>query len=172
MKQTVVLIVLIISLAASITAMVTRQGQDAAPLYSAAQLQAGLALRPAHWIGRTVLVRGSITQVGWSERHVAYQIDGDPNTGPIASINRVPPPGTVVEVALTADGASLPLRFVAPRPDPWKVLLRHIPFLGPLLPSPQWTSTTGRRAFRVRLLRPTCPTCDVGILLSGLPGSG
>lgn len=171
MKRAIVLLALIIALATGVTALITRQGQGALPLYSPAQVQAGLALRPARWIGRTVLVRGSITQVGWSEQHVAYQIDGDPNSGPIASINRVPPPGTIVEVALTAEGASLPLRFVAARPDPWRAMLHRLPLIGALFPAPRWTSTTGQRTFRVRLLRPACPGCDAGLLLGGLPAS-
>ncbi len=53
-------------LAGLVAAVVGRPSSPAGPVYTVAQVRAGLARQPAAWAGRTLLVRGSATQTLWA----------------------------------------------------------------------------------------------------------
>jgi hypothetical protein len=108
------------------------------PVYSVAQVQAGLHHNPQLWVRRTVLVYGVV--IGCPPGYPCPFIPaGTAETGlGLASSSRVPL------------AQALPLDW-EPQ-DPWLMDLRHVPLLSHLVPAPQALYMTRPADYRVRLV--------------------
>ncbi len=169
--------------------LVTLAAAGRAPdrVYTVAQVQAGLALRPGAWVGRSVLVRARALEAQWTLPPHSFRIvDGgtpvplDVATGSLLSApamgciaasrgcaSPLPvylPPGTVIHVALLdsvpGSGVAWPAALVAavqPAP-PWLAGLRSIPWIGRLAPPGQRVAWGTPQVYRLQLV-PKSPTC-------------
>jgi hypothetical protein len=112
------------------------------PVYTVAQLRAGLADNPRAWIGRTLLVRGvAIGPIGLScppnaSCPLAWPalIDAGAGNGPTLPLVAVSV-GRVLRIPSVSVGRVLPLS-LGPA-DPLLALLRRLPLVGRLVPGPQ-----------------------------------
>ena len=148
------------------------------PVYAVATVRAGLRQHPRIWIGRTVLVRGTVAgALSWGTP--GYSASAQP-MNPL-----YPPPGLNIRIRLVPSGTGVPARMwigpdvwvsphLAPYPSgPIVGALRRIPLVAGLFPAlPQWDSLLGTSSvFRLTLLplhgtrcqgRPS--TCDDAVL--------
>ncbi len=127
-----VLLLTAVLLALAAALVVGRAAAPGEPMYTVAQVTAGMARRPGAWVGRTVLVRAVAVPIAGSSCPTAY-----PSCG-----------GTrLTDGTASGDGdATLTINDRA-RPDdgPW-AFLRHIPLIRRLLPAPSRTIPWGRPA--------------------------
>jgi len=124
------------------------------PVYTVAQVQAGIGHHPRSWVGRTVLVRALATPLGAScPASVPYCTnvvlsDRDPELGSTPSL-----------VAMAAP------------PDPFWSVLRAVPLMDRVIPDPQevaWQRVaTYRVHFSAQTFVPCLPPC-LNIQLEGM----
>jgi len=161
-------------LAGLVAAVVGRPSSPAGPVYTVAQVRAGLARQPAAWAGRTLLVRGSATQTLWpieSTPSGAYEyhlcdprfFGGGPQFCPLARPN-----GATVYLTLLDDSVQLNPRYpgfillqakmmalnlaVQPvAPNPLIALARRLPPLARFLPMQGQVPGGVSHLYRIRL---------------------
>jgi hypothetical protein len=116
--------------------------QTPSTVYSLAALHALMERAPAHWLGRTVVIRALAAPCPWwgataRLQHCAGQ--------------------SLVLFGTATDAPSEPLPLLRPAPAPLWVILRRLPWLGDLLPQPAPVDPLVPARYRVRLLVP--PAC-------------
>ncbi len=160
MKRELVVAVGLVLIASTVTAVVGH-ANPAAPIYSLAQVQAGLYRNPQAWAGRTVRVRAQMETLDGNE--TAQPLSSRPS--PYDNLLSMPP-GSRMEIILGppfsshADpSASYPAvsLFVGPRvADPLRSALRRLPVIGRMVPTPDFESTSQNfaspKVFVLRLL--------------------
>jgi hypothetical protein len=160
MKRLVlVLLALMIAAGGAGLIQVARSHTALGRVYTVAQVRAGLARNPQAWVGRTVLVRGTMVVVAFSCPDVGRfrctpiqwdEIDPD-----------VPGPHPLI---------------LSPAPtNPLLALVHRLPLVGPLMPWP-WPLREGPGVYRVQLRAPShCPfpsanpSCTSALLLDARP---
>jgi hypothetical protein len=108
-------------------------------IYTVGEVQADLARSPATWVGRTILVQGTV-------------VAGDPVDYP--SLNLVD-----VDALATVD----PLPLVRLGPDPLWAFLRHLPWLGSLATPAQIIHWDEVAVYRVQLRVEAHAYCGPGV---------
>jgi hypothetical protein len=155
----VVLLALVIAAGSAGLSRVARSRATPDRVYTVAQVRAGLALNPRAWIGRTVLVRGTVVAMAFAcpdapgFRCTPIQWDElDPD---------VPGPQPLILVPAPA--------------DPVLAVLHRLPLLGPFLPLPP-PLRAGPGVYRLHLRAPsTClfpssnPSCADALVLNAQP---
>lgn len=146
---------------ASVMALMVQNQAPAGPIYSLAQVQAGLYHYPQTWAGRMVRVRAQIDALAGDGRPQPISSRPSPYVNLLST-----PPGSGMEITLGpptsshADpSASYPAvsLFVGPRvSDPLRSALRRLPVIGRIVPAPDFESTPSNiwspRVFALRLL--------------------
>jgi hypothetical protein len=123
-------------------------------------VRAGLVRNPGAWVGRTVLVRGTMVVTDF-----ACPYGGD-------SVKR----GAIQWEELDPDVAGPQPLILAPAPaSPLLALVHRLPLVGPLMPWP-WPLREGPGVYRVQLRAPShCPfpsanpSCASALLLDARP---
>ena len=161
-------------LAGLVAAVVGRPSSPAGPVYTVAQVRAGLARQPTAWAGRTVLVRGNATQTLWaigSTTSGSYEVHlcdprffgGHPQFCPLAGPN-----GGTVYLTLIDTSVQLNLRhpvFILQQakmmalnlavqpvaPNPLIALARRLPPLARFLPMQGQVPGGVSHLYRIRL---------------------
>jgi len=161
-------------LAGLVAAVVSRLFSSDGPVYTVAQVRAGLARQPAAWAGRTLLVRGSATQTLWGIRSTpsgAYEVHfcnarffgGHPQ---FCALTR--PNGATVYLTLIDDSARIDPRrpfFILQQakmmalnlavqpvaPNPLVALARRLPPLARFLPMQGQVPGGVSHLYRIRL---------------------
>ncbi len=123
-------------------AVVTRPSPAREIVYTVAQVRAGLSRSPGRWVGRTVLVRGSV--VGCRRREGCLApLAGIPAEGLVDGIPIIEMPRTTVL------SLALPLQV---EQDPLWAFLRRVPPLRQIVPAPPRLFTAQPATYRVRLV--------------------
>jgi len=166
-------VVLGVALLAGLVAAVAGR-PSSGPVYTVAEVRAGLARQPAAWAGRTLLVRGSATQTLWaigSTTSGAYEFHlcdprffgGHPQFCPLAGPN-----GGTVYLTLLDDSVQLNPRYPAfilqqakmmavnlavqpVAPNPLIALARRLPPLARFLPMQGQVPGGVSHLYRIRL---------------------
>jgi len=162
-------------LAGLVAAVVGRPSSPAGPVYTVAQVRAGLARQPAAWAGRTLLVRGIAAQTLWATGPTngigqsCYR-PFPPSSGP-GSCPLVAPHGATVYLWLIDDSSqslrshlSQPLFLAQPSdttilglvvqpvtPNPLLALARRVPPLARFLPIQGQVPGGVPHLYRIRL---------------------
>ena len=135
--------------------------QLSVPVYTPGQVKAGLSQNPGAWVGRTVLVRGTLIDVGLEFPHA-------PNLQPAPLVLAPPIPprhllglsptfsATLIYVMSLKAGEVLVLQRV--QPDSVISLLRNLPLAGRLFPPAKHVNTFSPAVYRVQILAPN-PSC-------------
>ncbi len=179
-------------LAGLVTAVVRRPSSLAGPVYTVAQVRAGLARQPAAWAGRTLLVRGVAVESFWltgattSMGHFCYL--------PSFTCPLVAPNGTTVYLAIVDDSvrpnprrpffmvqaANTTTLFLAVQPitpNPLIAFARRLPPLTRFLSAQGQVPGGVSHLYRIRLWSatsiPRCAgflfTCGTGVLVNDQP---
>lgn len=123
------------------------------PAYTVAGLLATLQRDPNGWSGRVVLVSGTAHSFGRS---------GVVTLRPPFTLSDPEAPGGAEAIVLAPGG-----------PDPMLTVLRRLPLVGQVAPSPQWLHWGEPAVYRIKL-RPiaalNCDTCYEAVLLDPAPG--
>lgn len=155
-RMLLVLCGLALAAALAAFAIAARVAVSESAVYTVAQVEAGLAHRPAAWVGRTILVRG-----------IAYPMAGStcPNTNPYCD-----------GIALADEAAASPnastLTITGRPADAW-AFLRRVPVLGRLAMAPRDPAWGRPATYRVRFVaRPysLCGPACTGARLLGVDG--
>jgi len=157
------------------------------PVYSVAQVQAGLARHPSAWVGRTILMRGTIEMIGWSTGSGG---SGDGCATPLSCVLHAPT-GTTIHLFVVADRGynspraltilreglldqhehetflfpypppppNLVLRTRFPPPSALMLILRRMPWVSSLLPQAGTIDGGVSHIYQVRLLATHPITC-------------
>lgn len=162
------------------------------PVYSVAQVEKGLTIHPRDWVGRTVLVRGTLVmaegQGGWGNTSASvwwgnWSIVGDHPIAPsgvsfhiilVARRDHFDPSTAAAGLSLLPQPylVVLVLKGITPSaddilPSELRRVIAQVPFLGRLLsPPPTWRSGVPS-TYRVRLIQPAqhCAlVCDDAVL--------
>jgi len=179
-----------------VAAVAGRPSSVTGPVYTVAEVRAGLARQPTAWAGRTLLVRGVAAGSFWvtgPTTSEAYFCDPGSMAGHLRSCPLAAPHGGTVYLTLIDDSIRLnpgyPL-FILPHrttttlilavqpvaSNPLIVLARRLPPLARFLPTQGHVPGGVSRLYRVRL-RPTgsapCAplsfTCATGVLVDAQP---
>ncbi len=167
------------------------------PVYTVAEVRAGLARQPAAWAGRTLLVRGSAAETFWAtgptsgEGHLCDPrfFGGHPQFCPLATPN-----GATVYLTLLDDSVHLNLRHPAfmlqqatmmalnlavqpVAPNPLIALARRLPPFARFLPMQGQVPGGVSHLYRIRLQsagsarcgRPSWFDCTTGVLVDAQP---
>jgi hypothetical protein len=123
------------------------------PVYTVAGIQAGLRHAPDQWLGRTLLVRGTVAPLTLPCTSIACSQALEDNQ-PVAT--------------------DPPLPLTAPSPDRLLDAARALPFAGHLMPARQQVHWDGPAVYRVRLQEAPAALCGyapcrVAILLDAAP---
>ncbi len=186
-------------LAGLVATVVGRPSSPAGPVYTVAQVRAGLARQPAAWAGRTLLVRGSAAASFWASGPTTGQghlcdprfYGGRPQSCPLAA-----PHGATVYLTLMDDSVQLDPRrpfFILQQakmtalnlavqpvaPNPLIALARRLPPLARFLPIQGQVPGGVPHLYRIRLqpagsarcARPSSSsfTCATGVLVDAQP---
>ncbi len=176
-------------LAGLVASVVGRPSSPAGPVYTVAQVRAGLARQPGAWAGRTLLVHGVAFESSWVGRSSGggswcpSSIVG-PQSCPLAAPN-----GVTLYLKLVDDSVRLdPKRpfFIPPQanmltldlamqpvaPNPLIALARRVPPLTRFLPTPRQVPGGVSHLYRVRLRSAGTTSCNgfpfacaIGVLL-------
>jgi hypothetical protein len=128
------------------------------PMYTVAQVQAGLARHPGSWVGHTVRVRGRATACSIELEHGHFHcLPRQPHLDD-------PDAGSWIE----------PLLLVWKDPNPALTIMRRVPLLGSLLPAPQELDWGTVATYRVQLRAVTrgpcsAATCYEALVLDAAP---
>jgi hypothetical protein len=141
-----------LALAVGLVVTIVAGGVATEPVYTIAQVRAGLAHHPAAWVGRSVLV--------WARVMADLPLAG------------VVPPGTIPGLHLQLEPAwphMSPVLWVRPQspapwirpphPAPWLAFLRRLPLLRRVLPGPQQGRWGVYTVYRVQILPPHRSRC-------------
>jgi hypothetical protein len=185
-------------LAGLVAAVVGRPSSPAGPVYTVAQVRAGLARRPAAWAGRTALVRGAAVESAWATGPTIGEgmtCGARPSaSGNSQSCPLVAPNGRTLYLRLV-DDSTLPnltrpflmsqqdnrltlLLAVQPiAPNPLIALARRLPPLARFLPMQGQVPGGVSHLYRIRLqpagsapcARPAAFNCATGVLVDAQP---
>ena len=145
----------------SVMVLMVRGQSSTGPIYSLAQVQAGLYRDPRVWAGRTVSVRAQIDALSGdgtlrpiSRRPSPYDNLLSMPAGSRMEITLGPPPSSRADPGASYPAVSL---FVGPRvSDPLLSALRRWPVLRRIVPAPDFESTpqniSSQKVFVLRLL--------------------
>ncbi len=185
-------VVLGLALLAGLVAAVAGR-PSSGPVYTVAEVRAGLARQPVAWAGRTLLVRGVTVDSLWATGPTTSVVQFcyvPPFTCPLAAPN-----GTTVYLALIDDSAqpnprlfgsvnptnttTLLLTVQPVAPNPLIALARRLPPLTRFLPAQGQTPGGASHLYRIRLrsTRSALPcaglgipsTCTSGVLVNAQP---
>ncbi len=168
---------LILGVVLLVAAVAGRLSSHAEPVYTVAQVRAGLARQPAAWVGRTVLVRGVAFESSWVGRSSGggswcpSSIVG-PQSCPLAAPN-----GVTLYLKLVDDSIRLDPRrpfFIPPQvnrltldlamqpvaPNALIALARQVPPLTRFLPTPGQVPGGVSHLYRVRLRSAGTTSCN------------
>ena len=163
-------------------------GAATEPVYTIAQVRAGLAQDPAAWVGRVVLVRGRVmasllgrgaSSLGtplsdyvMTKGHLQPPRCITTSTGCPSPLAGLVPPGTIPDLHLQLKPAwprRSPVLWVRPQspapwirplpPAPWLAFLRRLPLLQRVLPAPQQGRWGVYTVYRIQLLPPHRSPC-------------
>ncbi len=184
-------------LAGLVAAVVGRPSSPAGPVYTVAQVRAGLARQPSAWAGRTVLVRGVAFESFWATGPMSGEghpcdprfFGGHPQLCPLVRAN-----GATVYLTLMDDSVQFDPRHpfftiqqatrmtlnlaVQPiAPTPLIALVRRVPPLVRFLPMQGQVPGGVSHLYRIRLqpagsapcARPAAFNCATGVLVDAQP---
>lgn len=146
---------------ASVMALMVGDQASMGPIYSLAQVQAGLYRNPQAWAGRTVRVRAHIEdlEVGGTAQPISSRPSPYDNLlnmppGSRMDITLGPPPSPHADVSASYPAVIL---YVGPRvPNPLLSALRRLPVIGRMASTPDFESTPQNiwspKVFVLRLL--------------------
>jgi len=184
---------LVLGVVLLVAAVAARLSSPSEPVYTVAQVHAGLAHQPAAWVGRTVLVREVAFESSWIGRSSGGgswcpgSIVG-PRSCPLAAPN-----GVTLYLKFVDDSGRLDPRrpfFIPPQanlltldlamqpvaPNPLIALARRVPPLARFLPAPGQVPGGVSHLYRVHLRSAgttSCNgfpfTCATGVLLDAQP---
>jgi hypothetical protein len=145
MNQSLRLLVapLALVLGAGSAAVISTGQRSHVPVYTLAELRAGLVRNPAAWVGRAVRVRGMVQSSGC----LAWDAGGSAPCRDRAAY------------LLGPDGASV-LQVAGWERDPLLATLRRLPLVGRLVPGPRAARWGALATYRVRLQAAPAPVCD------------
>jgi hypothetical protein len=179
--------------AGAVPVFVVHNPAAAGPVYTVAQVQAGLARHPQAWVGRTVLVRGTV--LGWLAVSGPTGASALPCFGPcslslahqsgLSASHLVLVQGTVgtsypdlIGTVGSYRSRTLLLHVSSSSANPLLTVVHGLPVIGPLLSAIGQGHAGASQVYRVRLL-PTSPTvarcrlalraCDDALLLNTQP---
>ncbi len=178
---------LLVALAVSLVALVAvaatvRPSAPATPVYSVAQVTAGLQHHPQAWVGRIVTVRGTPIMITWtvgpngasggdgcidgascdmhaptrSTLHLFVVADGPYNSATTYTLLResvlAQHRGLTFTPSPPAPPPNLVLRGHIAAPNPALLFLARLPLIGPLFPSMTTVRGATPRVYRIRLM--------------------
>ncbi len=159
LRRTLLLLLALIVIAGLMAAFVGRLGPSER-VYALDEVTRGMRQSPRAWVGRTVLVAGSMQQMsasggaGGALVHVDYL---HPPVGVAVLILLAPPhrpvsPGQFFDLDTHRHGAWLQVQphLLLRRADPFQAFLQRMPLVGRFVPGPD--DVTAAHVFRVTLL--------------------
>jgi hypothetical protein len=187
MKRGITALICLI-LAVGLVVTIVAGGVATEPVYTIAQVRAGLAHNPAAWAGRSVLVRarvmaallvrGAFSEGAPLSDYVVTKGRWEPpkcittSTGCPSPLAGLVPPGTIPDLHLQLKPAwpqMSPVLWVRPQspvpwirpppPAPWLAFLRRLPLLQRVLPRPQRGRWGVYTVYRIQILPPHRSRC-------------
>jgi hypothetical protein len=126
------------------------------PIYTVADVRAGLARDPEHWRGRAILVRGvSVPCLAMPSAENGL-------------CTALAPSGWQATSLTPLRGAIDPLRVVQGGVDQWLARLRRLPLLAGMLPAPQALQWGSVATYRVRPQQMSADTCPSALCYGAL----
>lgn len=166
-------------------ALVATRFTTPAPVYTVAQVQAGLARDPGAWTGRTVLVRGEVDG-GWFgfrllNTRIGTKLTGGPMTVVVRHIMSsllkarravtatiAPAIVPIVSPALSLSDTAAPvstkrLPLILGAPNPMLAWLRRLPLVGAAMPRPQLLHWGESGVYRVTIQAAPSQSCGARV---------
>jgi hypothetical protein len=184
-------------LAGLVAAVVGRPSSPAGPVYTVAQVRAGLARQPGAWAGRTLLVRGSAAETFWATGPTSGQghlcdprfFGGHPQLCSLVRANGATVYLTLMDDSVQLDPThplfirqqattmSLNLAVQPIAPSPLIALVRRVAPLARFLPMQGQVPGGVSHLYRIRLqpagsapcARPAAFNCTTGVLVDAQP---